>query len=146
MDHFWHKDVPVEDKILRCESISVLSIGLPQAPNGEPPTISTKRSFLKWREKLVQTAMTGSDYVSAYQTRKLIEAVGGTYSRIEPMNLSPEQLKNLDMDNTSPASLKSLIAFGQSVGEDYTASRWFEIEYFFNELKSYKTKSHVEYA
>ena len=80
--------------------------------------------------------MTGINYVTAYQTKKLVEAVGGNYYRIEPNNLSPEQLEILEMDNTSPESLKSLIALGQVAGDDYTASKWSEIEYFFKSLKS----------
>ncbi len=140
MDHFIgvnKKNVPAD---ITYGSISLLSIGLPSEPIGEQPNISHRRSFLKWREKLVATAMAGADYITGYQVKKLIELVDGNYYRIDPPQLSKGQLKHINMDNSSKRAIATLSTYGQDVGDDYTSSKWQEIEHFFNNFKTYKFK------
>jgi patatin-like phospholipase/acyl hydrolase len=138
MDHFIGADKENVPSDIQYDNISILSIGLPSQPIGEEPFISSKRSFLKWKQKLVGTAMTGADYITGYQTKKLIELGGGHYYRLNPQPLSTDQLKHIDMDNTSIRSIQTLITYGQDQGDDYTSSKWHEIQHFFNKPKSYK--------
>lgn len=138
MDHFIGIDkenVPLD---IQYSSISLLSIGLPSQPIGEKPFISSKRSFLKWKQKLVGTAMTGSDYITGYQVKKLVELGGGCYYRLDPQPLSTDQLKHIDMDNTSLDSIQILTTYGQDQGDDYTSSKWKEIKYFFNNSRTHR--------
>ena len=139
MDHFIGENRGNVPENIEYTCVSLLSIGLPSQPIGEKPFISTTRSFLKWRHKLVGTAMTGADYITGYQVKKLVEIGGGRYYRLEPQPLSSNQLKHIDMDNTSKDSIRTLTTYGQDQGDDYTSSKWHEIEHFFNNPKTYKT-------
>lgn len=138
MDHFISKEHVLGDREITFDRISMLSIGLPSEPIGEQPFISSSRSFLKWREKLVGTSMSGSDYITEYQVKKLVEMGGGFYYRLEPPQLSASQLKNIDMDNTSQKAIQTLSTYGQDLGDDFTSSRWTEISDFFNNTRTYK--------
>lgn len=138
MDHFVginRLNVPTHIEYNR---ISMLSIGLPIEPIGEDPFISSTRSFINWKQKLVGTAMTGSDYIIEYQVRKLVELDAGYYFRLEPPQMSSKQLKNITMDNTSQKAIQTLTTYGQDVGDDYTSTNWSKIEPFFDTLKTYK--------
>lgn len=138
MDHFIGTDRENVHSDLDYNSISLLSIGLPSQPIGEKPFLTTKRSFIKWKQKLINAAMTGSDYITDYQVKKLVELGGGYYYRLDPQPLSTDQLRYLDMDNTSISSIKLLITYGQDQGDDYTSSKWQNIEHFFNNFKTIK--------
>ncbi len=138
MDHFINKDRENAPEGVQYDNISLLSIGLPSQPIGEKPFISTKRSFLRWREKLVNTAMTGADYITGYQVKKLVELGGGRYYRLAPQPLSTDHLKHVDMDNTSIDSIRTLTTYGQGQGDDYTSSKWHEIEHFFTNPRTFK--------
>lgn len=138
MDHFIGEDRIYTPEDIEYTNISLLSIGLPSQPIGEKPFISTKRSFLKWREKLIATAMTGADYITGYQVKKLVERGGGRYYRLEPQPLSTDQLKHIEMDNTSVDSIRTLTTYGQDQGDDYTSSKWHEIEHFFTNPRTFK--------
>ena len=141
MDHFIGENRENAPDGIEYDNISLLSIGLPSQPIGEKPFISTTRSFLKWRQKLVGTAMTGADYITGYQVKKLVELGGGRYYRLEPQSLSTDQLKHIDMDNTSVDSIRTLITYGQDQGDDYTSSKWHEIEHFFTNPRTYKNSN-----
>lgn len=138
MDHFIGENKPCVSEGIIYKSISMLSIGLPGRPIGEKPIISSSKSFLKWKEKLVGTAMTGSDYITEYQVKKLVEIGGGYYYRLNPPQLSPSQLKHVDMDNASKSAINTFNTYGQDVGDDYTSTKWPEISNFFNNSKTYK--------
>lgn len=138
MDHFVGMDKPFVSKEILYESVSMLSIGLPGQPIGEKPKINSTRSFLRWRDKLVGTAMSGSDYITQYQVKKLIEIGNGNYYRLDPPQLSPNQLKHITMDNTAETAIHTLNTYGQDVGDDYTSTKWSEINKFFNNSKTYK--------
>jgi len=138
MDHFIGDNKPFVPEAIIYENISMLSIGLPAQPIGEKPLTSSTKSFLKWKERLVGTAMTGSDYITEYQVKKLVEIGGGYYYRLNPPQLSPNQLKHIQMDNTSKNAIHTLNTYGQDVGDDYTSTKWPEINKFFNNHKTYK--------
>lgn len=138
MDHFVGSNRSNVPDHLEYSRISMLSIGLPNEPIGEDPFISSTRSFINWKQKLVGTAMTGSDYIIEYQVRKLVELGAGYYFRLDPPPMSSKQLKNVDMDNTSQKAIQTLTTYGQDVGDDYTSTKWSKIEPFFNTLKTYK--------
>lgn len=138
MDHFIGVDKENVLEGIQYDNISMLSIGLPSQSIGEKPFLSTKRSFLKWKQKLIGTAMTGADYITGYQVKKLVKLGGGQYYRLDPQPLSTDQLKHIDMDNTSIDSIRILTTYGQDQGDDYTSSRWHEIEHFFNNPRTYK--------
>lgn len=137
MDHFIGTGRENTPDGIEYESISLLSIGLPSQLIGEKPFISTKRSFLKWKHKLLGTAMTGADYITGYQVKKLVELGGGRYYRLDPPAFSSVQLKHIGMDNTSKKAIQTLTTYGQDVGDEYTSSRWHEIEHFFNNPRTY---------
>jgi predicted acylesterase/phospholipase RssA len=137
MDHFIGTNkINVPANVIY-EDICMLSVGLPNESIGEKPFISTNRSFMRWREKLVGTAMTGTDYIIGYQTKKLIEIGNGYYYRIDPPQLSSNQMKNLDMDNSSQKAIQTLLTYGQDIGDHFTSSQWHSISTFFNEKKSF---------
>ncbi len=138
MDHFIGIDKENVHPDILYDNISFLSIGLPSQPIGEKPFISTKRSFLRWKHKLIGAAMIGSDYITGYQVKKLVTLGGGFYYRLSPPPLSTNQLKYIEMDNTSTKAIQTLTTYGQDVGDDYTSSKWHEIEHFFNNPKTYK--------
>ena len=138
MDHFIGENRECTPENIEYKNISLLSIGLPSQPIGEKTLISTTRSFLKWRQKLVSTAMTGADYITSYQVKKLIELGSGRYYRLEPQPLSTNQLKHIGMDNTSIDSIRTLITYGQEQGDDYTSSKWHEIKHFFTNPRTFK--------
>lgn len=138
MDHFIGENRKNTPEDIEYANISLLSIGLPSQPIGEKPFISTTRSFLRWRQRLVVTAMTGADYITGYQVKKLVELGGGRYYRLEPQPLSIDQLKHIGMDNTSVDSIRTLITYGQDQGDDYTSSKWHDIEHFFTNSRTYK--------
>lgn len=137
-DHFIGKEHTIDGHKITYDRISMLSIKLPGDPKGERPFINPRRSFSKWGAKLVGTAMTGSDYIAAYQTRKLIERDGGIFYRLTPPSLSSTQVKLVDMDNTSKKSIQLLTSYGKDAGDHYTSTQWNEIEHFFTHDKSYK--------
>lgn len=139
VDHFFGKTFDMGDDLIKYEGISLLSIGLPGKVIGECPNISTKRSFLKWREKLVSTAMTGVDYITQYQVDKLINSMEGSlYYRLTPPQLSVSQLKHIDMDNSSSKAIQTLMTYGQDVGDDFTGANWHQIHDFFSNSRTYK--------
>ena len=136
-DHFIGKTIPSDNRI-EYSSVSMLSIGLPGDPQGELPDISTNRSFLQWREKLILKATSGMDFITSYQVKKLIECGGGRYFRLEPPQLNSKQLQILQMDNSSENTINMLSTYGQRLGDHYTSSAWPEIEDFFNDYKTIK--------
>jgi predicted acylesterase/phospholipase RssA len=138
MDHFVGEDKPNTPKGIKYKSVSMLSIGVPDEEIGENPFISAKRSFLSWKHKLVGTAIKGSDYITGYQVKKLIELGGGSYYRLDPPPLSTTQFKHINMDKTSKQAIQILTSYGQDVGDDYTSSKWSELSNFFNNPKTYK--------
>ncbi len=138
MDHFIGKEYTVDGHLIIYDRISMLSLGLPGAPTGERPFVSSRRSFLKSGKKIVESAMSGSAYSTEYQSRKLIEIGSGIYYRLVPSPLSLSQLKIVDMDNTSKKSIQTLISYGRDAGDYYTSTRWNEIEHFFTHDKTYK--------
>ena len=85
--------------------------------------------------------MTGADYITGYQVKKLVELDGGKYYRLDPQPLSTDQFKNIDMDNTSVDSIQTLITYGQDQGDAYTSSKWHEIERFFSNPRTYKNSN-----
>jgi len=138
MDHFIGQNREFAPEGIEYSKISLLSIGLPSQPIGEKPSISTTRSFLRWKQKLVGTAMIGADYITGYQVKKLVELGGGSYYRLDPQPLSIDQLKHINMDNTSADSIRTLITYGQDQGDDYTSSKWHYIKHFFTNSRTYK--------
>lgn len=138
MDHFIGKEHTVDGHKITYDRVSMLSIKLPGESKGERPFVSSRKSFFRWGPKLVDTAMTGSDYIAGYHSGKLIEKAGGMYYRLIPPPLSPNQLKIVDMDNTFKKSIQTLTSYGRDAGDLYTSTQWNEIEHFFTHDKSYK--------
>tara|TARA_R110002051_G_scaffold308571_2_gene380432 strand:- start:206 stop:1219 length:1014 start_codon:yes stop_codon:yes gene_type:complete len=138
MDHFIGENKPLVPQGIHYDRVSMLSIGLPGQPISEKPKITSTRSFLGWRERLVGTAMSASDYITQYQVKKLIETGNGNYYRLDPPQLSPNQLRHITMDNTAETAIRTLNTYGQDVGDDFTCTKWSEINKFFNNSKTYK--------
>lgn len=140
VDHFLGRTVQIANDAIKYDQISLLSIGLPSALAGQSPDASSERSFLEWEGDLMGCSMVGASYLANYQTGKLINAIGGSsyYYRLDPPPLSVPQLKHVDMDNTSPVAIQTMISYGQDVGDHFTSSRWHEVKQFFKSPKSYK--------
>jgi|SRR5690625_444827 len=138
MDHFIEKSCSKNGDSMKYDNISMLSIGMPGDPAGENPFTSTTRSFIGWKEKLINTAMNGTSYITDYQIKKLLEINGGEYFKINPPPLSSEHLKIVEMDNTSKKSLSVLLSHGQDIGDTYTSTNWSKIKTFFDSNKTYQ--------
>jgi len=138
MDHFINKESEIIPDGIIYDSVSMLSIGLPQECIGELPDINDKRSFAEWGPKLVGTSMLGSEFVAEYQARKLIAASKGNYYRLTPPPFSIVHSKEMSMDNASDNAIRLLTSHGRAAGDDYTSSKWTEIEHFFNNPRTYK--------
>ncbi len=140
MDHFINKESDIIPDGIIYDSVSMLSIGLPQECIGELPDINDKRSFAEWGPKLVGTSMLGSEFIAEYQARKLVAAIDGNYYRLTPQPFSIAHAKEVSMDNTSDVAIRLLTSHGQAAGDDYTSSKWHEIEHFFTNPRTYKIK------
>ncbi len=146
VDHFLDKTFIIDNALIQYDRISLLSIGLPGSPIGESPDISSRRSFLGWKQKLVNSSMTGMDYLIKYHTDKLVHSKGGScYYRLNPPPLSIGQLKHIQMDNSSKKAIQTLTTYGQDVGDDFTSSKWNEISGFFSNYRTYKFNNNGEY-
>lgn len=139
VDHFLNKAHTIDGQHINYNGIHLLSIGLPSDSIGMPTKTKSRRSFLGWKDMLIKSAMTGTEYITKYQVDKLLNSTPNSrYFRINPEDLSTEQLKHVRMDNSSKTSISTLLSYGQEAGDIYTSTKWSNIESFFNNPKTYK--------
>jgi len=120
--------------------VEILSIASISQASGWPSGVRKKRSFIGWREKLIQTSMDGQAYFTHFFLDTAIHRLdpNSKYVRIESPKLSPDQMKVLAMDRADKNVLSTLKSLGNQDG--YTATNNTEIMKFFKSAKTYKTQ------
>lgn len=124
--------------------VEMLSIASITQANGWPSGVRKRRSFVGWREKLIQTSMDGQAYFTHFFLSTAINRLDSSskYVRIESPKLSSEQIEVLAMDRADKKVLGTLKSLGNHDG--YTATNKPEIMHFFNTSKTYNTNSYVK--
>jgi len=139
VNHFVNKAHSINGEEIKYNGIQLLSIGLPGDSLGMPTKIKSRHSFFGWKDRLIKSAMTGSEYIANYQVDKLLNSMmHSKFYRIIPPKLSTEQLKHITMDNSSKRAISTLLSYGQEVGDIYTSTQWHEINVFFNNPRTFK--------
>jgi hypothetical protein len=120
--------------------VEILSIASISQASGWPSGVRKERSFIGWREKLIQTSMDGQAYFTHFFLDTAIHRLdpNSKYVRIESPKLSPDQMKILAMDRADRNVLSTLKSLGNHDG--YTATNNTEIMKFFKSAKTYKTQ------
>lgn len=120
--------------------VEMLSIASISQASGWPSGVRKKRSFVGWREKLIQTSMDGQAYFTHFFLKTAINRIdpNSRYIRIESPKLSSQQMEVLDMDRADKNVLSTLKSLGNQDG--YTATNNTDIMRFFNSSKTYKTQ------
>ena len=120
------------------DSLMVLSISSLSLTGGLPIGLKRDRSFLHWRENLLDTFMTGQSLFTNYfmDTIKEVNDVSVNYVRVPSASISSVQEHLVQLDNASKKSLDFLSAKGNDQGEFYKKKK--EIKQFFETKKTYK--------
>lgn len=105
-----------EDKAY--DTIELLSI--PSIEQSSAWTLEAKRkkSFIKWSDKLFQTAMDGQAYFADFFIKNTIEKLApqSNYCRIQSPVLSGEQMTMISMDRTDQTTLDTIKGLGDFQG------------------------------
>lgn len=120
--------------------VEILSVASVSQASGWPSGARKKRSFIGWREKLVQTTMDGQAFFTHFFLDTAIHRLAprSNYVRIESPKLSCDQMEVLTLDRADTNALDTLVSLGNQDG--YTAANKTEIMQFFRSFKTYKTQ------
>ncbi|MEQ9375302.1 MAG: CBASS cGAMP-activated phospholipase [Imperialibacter sp.] len=120
--------------------VEMLSVASISQSSGWTSGVRKERSFIGWREKLIQTSMDGQAFFTHFFLDTAIHRLdpNSQYVRIESPKLSPDQMKVLAMDRADRNVLSTLKSLGNQDG--YTATNNTKVMQFFNSSKTYKTQ------
>lgn len=120
--------------------VEILSIASISQASGWPSGVRKERSFIGWREKLIQTSMDGQAFFTHFFLDTAIHRLdpNSKYVRIESPKLSCDQMEVLAMDRADKNALNTLKSLGNQDG--YTATNNNNVMQFFNTVKTYKTQ------
>ncbi|TXE13472.1 CBASS cGAMP-activated phospholipase [Algoriphagus aquimarinus] len=120
--------------------VEILSIASISQSSGWTSGVRKKRSFIGWREKLIQTSMDGQAFFTHFFLDTAIHHFDtkSRYVRIESPKLSSDQMKVLAMDRADLNVLTTLKSLGNQDG--YTASNNAKVMQFFKTKKTYLTQ------
>jgi len=120
--------------------VEILSIASISQPTGWASTAKKRRSFVGWRDKLIQTPMDGQAYFTHFFLQTALKQIdpNAVYKRIESPKLSPAQMKVFELDRADKKALLTLKAIGNQDG--YTNANNPSIMRFFQSAKTYKTQ------
>ena len=120
--------------------VEILSIASISQASGWASGVRRKRSFVGWREKLIQTSMDGQAYFTHFFLDTAIRRFDpkSKYVRIESPKLSCDQMEVLAIDRADKNALKTLKSLGNQDG--YTAANKNQVMQFFYSSKTYKTQ------
>ena len=112
-----------EDK--EFDKVRILSLSTIPKPSGEE---FGGGSLLKWKDKLINTALEGQSFFTNYFLSKLEEnnEFEVEYRRVVPSNISPNQYKKIEMDLASKEAIELLNKIGTSSGVEFVTkeNRW----------------------
>ncbi|MEI6822160.1 MAG: CBASS cGAMP-activated phospholipase [Bacteroidota bacterium] len=119
---------------------SILSISSINKPSGWNTNIRQNKSFIGWRDKIIQTSLNGQSFFTEFLMEKLVKYTNppGYYFRIPSPVLSVQQSQEIEMDIASKNAISLLNHLGKSTGAQYRIKT--EIETFFKTYKTYKTQ------
>jgi len=123
---------------------SVLSIASITQSNGWRMDKRKRRSFMGWRGNLFQLSLDGQNFFTDFFSEKIVNCTSpkGSYERIPSVQLSKDQLVDIEMDKAGNKSLKLLESLGNQQGIDYTTKPKFKskIDAFFKAEKLFNCK------
>jgi len=120
--------------------VEILSIASISQASGWPSGVRKERSFIGWREKLIQTSMDGQAFFTHFFLSTAIHRLdpNSKYVRIDSPKLSCDQMEVLAMDRADKNVLSTLKSLGNQDG--YTATNNANVMRFFNSSKTYNTQ------
>jgi uncharacterized protein len=132
---------PTNNGEIQFDDLQVLSISSVNLPIAESLGGKLNKSFLGWKDKLFNPFFEGqSFFVNRFMNNAIPKIYPNSYyHRIPSPNLSPEQVRDIDLDKANKRSIQLLETLGNEVGYDYCAAKKGLVEPFFKNLKSYKT-------
>lgn len=122
------------------KSIEILSLSSLTIIGGEKTGIGRKRPFIKWKNKLFETSLTGQSLFTDYFMNKIHE-ISGTqikYVRIPSAEVSSQQESIVQLDVATKAALDLIKGKGDDQGLLYRKKP--EIANFFINKKTYQIK------
>lgn len=131
--------------VIQFDSYQILSLSSIFSNSGWSMSDAKKRNrpFLQWGSRLFQTSMDAQNYFSDFFMKGIQNNIKteGLYLRIPSPELSPEHLKDIDLDNATKDGLNLLSKLGDATGYDYRAAKKHLIAPFFQEFKSYQIQN-----
>nr|WP_262496447.1 CBASS cGAMP-activated phospholipase [Nonlabens ulvanivorans] len=117
--------------------IELLSVSCLPGASGWPSGVRKNRSFIGWKDKLIQTSMDGQAYFTDYFLRTNLKLISPNsfYHRIESPSLSAEQIKVIQMDRADSKALNTLQTLGDQLGYELSNNK--NILRFFQTPKTY---------
>jgi len=146
---FFNREIETDNGTVKYTSIQILSVSTITKPLGWSTGSWKKRSGLLWMKsnKLIQPFMVGPNFFSDFLLGSLRQSAEHTnlnlsYERITHDSLSLEQMRNIDMDLATRASLRDISALGVEVGRHLRSSKKDTVDTFFKTFKSLKQQKH----
>lgn len=121
----------------RFQKLMVMSIGSLEPNPGRRFVIKHHRSVIDWNKDLIATFFEGQAYLTSYFVETLARYCDSPfdYVRIPGVPLSPEQVRIINLDNTSGEALNLMSQMGKD--QAFLWGKKPEIAEFFREKKQY---------
>ncbi len=122
------------------DSLKIMSLSSLSLTGGEKPGIKRRRPFIKWKNKLFETSMTGQSSFTHYFLSKIkdLTEIPVDYLRIPSAEISSQHESLIQLDVATKAALNLIKGKGNDQGEIF--KKLPEVAEFFKEVKLYKTK------
>lgn len=119
-------------------SVEILSVSSLTNTGGKPVGLDRQRSFIKWRNDLFDTSLTGQSHFTDYFMNKLCEMndIKISYHRIPSEQISAEQQHLVKLDCADRKAIRFIKGKGNDRGQ--LAKKDPAIEAFFRLQKKYK--------
>lgn len=122
------------------DSLKILSLSSLSITGGEKTGISRRRPFIKWKNKLFETSMTGQSLFTNYFMSQIqaVTEVPVSYLRIPSAEISSQQESLVQLDVATKNAISLIKGKGSDQGEIFKKKA--EIADFFKNKKLYKIK------
>lgn len=122
------------------DSLKILSLSSLSLTGGKRTGIKRHRPFIKWKNELFETSMTGQSKFTDYFMSKIKDMtdVKVDYVRIPSIEIASQQESLVQLDVATKEALDLIRGKGNDQGEIYKKRP--EIAEFFKNVKQYKTK------
>lgn len=120
------------------DSISILSLSSLSVTGGKKTGLKRQRPFIKWKNELFETSMTGQSEFTNYFMSKIKEItdIKVNYVRIPSIPIASEQESLIQLDVASKRAINLLLGKGDDQGNIYEKRP--EIKAFFEHKKLYQ--------